>query len=154
MKTRTTLVAVLFLFTFGPGVFGVAANEIQRPSYYYGSAPYEYGYPDELQTRYPEYMPREFGRQPEAPQIMQASSEYIPPDAGGLPVVSTETVLPDFMPYDEARERFSDIFDFDRDAAPPPPRWDETPAATRDYPEIADMDGFIPYEYARERYSN
>ena len=127
MKFKATLV-ILFLFAFGSGISGAAVHENRRPSYYYGPAPYEYDNPGEHQARYLEYMPREF-RIPE-------ESRNMPSELGDQGS--------EFMTYEEAIVRYSGEL---------PPQQNAIPAAHADYFEITDLDGFIPYEYARERYA-
>ena len=127
MKIKAALV-VLFVFVYGAEAFGAGVDENLRASYYYGPPPYEYGYSGE-QDRYPEYLPREFGRKTEESAAQQE------------PEQPQEEPQPDFVPYDEAKERYSG-------------EESEAPAVPPDYLEIADADGFIPYEYAREKYSD
>ena len=149
MKNRTTL-AVLFLFASGLGFSTAAANENLRPSYYYGSVPYEYSYYEESEEqRYPEYMPREFSRKqmPEPQQPVFAPAQPVPGQRvevpGGL------ALPPDFIPYEQARASYSA-----QGGAPLPQPQQLLSAPVAAPPEVMDADGFIPYEYARERYSS
>ena len=157
MKVKVTL-AILFLIA-SAAVSGAAEDwQRQHPYYYYyGSAPYEYessGYMPAASEphRYPDYMPGEFGRQPAyaPPQPAQLREQprsqpaYDQPH-GKQPQESDypsrrEPPASDFMPYDYARERYSELNE---------PRRPQTPG----YPEKESSDGFIPYEYAREQYS-
>ena len=153
MKIRTTL-AVLFLFASGLGFSTAAANENLRPSYYYGSMPYEYSYYEESEEqRYPEYMPREFSRRqmPEPQQPVFAPVQPVAQPALGQRVeVPGELALPpDFIPYEQARASYS------AQGGASLPQTQQLLSAPVAAPlEVMDADGFIPYEYARERYSN
>ena len=146
MKNKAAL-TMLFLFVFGAGFSGAAADENQRPTYYY-DPPYEYYYPP-APARYPAYMPREFGIKPEiqiiagpqlVPQPQFAPSQQIPAPGQRM----EEPVPAGFIPYQEAQQRYPG-----EGGAPLPPQLSETP----NRPEADFADGFIPYEYAREKYS-
>ena len=185
MKIKVTL-AVLFLFACA-AVSG-AAEDWRRPApyyyYYYGSAPYEYrpgGYtpaPRE-QHRYPDYMPGEFGRQPEyAPPPVDYRQPSRQPAYNPSPRGYQHQHQP--LPHYEqpsAQQRRQPAYgpsprerDFRSRKEPPAsdsmpydnarrerytynynsPPPPPRPGETPGYPY---SDGFIPYDYAREQYS-
>jgi len=124
MKTKTVLVT-LFLFAFGASLSEAVVNEVRRPSFFYGPPPYEFGYSQPEEQLRPTYMPREFGIRPEEQAIITPAPEPAP-----------------FVPTPPEIEV----------AAAPAPEPES--AVFAQSPPETDTDGFIPFEYARARYSD
>ena len=181
MKIKAALV-ILFLFAFGAKLSGAAVNEDWRrlsPYYYYGYAPYGYAYPEYTPEPwaprwYPD-MPRRIDRLPGYPIAPRGyrysqprrQSEYIPPPPRYAPPPRQLVPAPRWYGYpryiqppQRQQRRQPEYAPPPRYAPPPveypnymPREFTEKTYPAPDYQERTDRGGFMPYDYARERYS-